>query len=323
MNDYIDNLKKLKSLLIVTSLQNKPDKKAFRAIQQIKDELDWNKHNLMIDDEIWDYVVNTKKYEPKLVFCHPEVVKKKPFTSLYYRGLTGLSLKAAKDYFGAIENIEKGKKQVNVSYKKTLKICQVYNTFICSNIKGSTNWTLENGKRTVIATLGISFDGSIRNRVGDIAEEKIRGLIVDRIIDNNLLLEPSKKEVERLDDLPKRCVLKNNIVMEFSSEPDIAFSKMTASDEELMATIEIKGGTDPAGALERYGAATKSFQHALLQSKRCKNFFLAASFTDELRKRINEDRLVENSFNIIDILENEEFREDFFNELFHYTLRLV
>jgi hypothetical protein len=33
--------------------------------------------------------------------------------------------------------------------------------------------------------------------------------------------------------------------------------------QTLLAVVEIKGGIDPAGALERYVAATKSFQHAL------------------------------------------------------------
>ena len=41
-----------------------------------------------------------------------------------------------------------------------------------------------------------------------------------------------------------------------------------------MAVIEVKGGTDSAGALERYGAAKKSFEHAIEVSPRCKNFYI-------------------------------------------------
>jgi len=87
--------------------------------------------------------------------------------------------------------------------------------------------------------------------------------------------------------------------------------------------IEIKGGTDPAGALERYGAATKSFQHSIEMNRRCKNFYLCAVFTKELKRRINEDCLVEKSFDIIKLIQNPAYRSDFFKEIFHHTLRLI
>jgi hypothetical protein len=324
MSDYIDNLRKIKSLLIVNSLQKKTDQEAYQLIEHFNWQLDWSYQELMIDQETWDYIVKTRKYAPKFIFCHPEMLKNHPVTSLYYRGLTGLSIKAAKDYFGVIERIEEGGEKVRLSEDKALKMSQVYNTFICSNIKGSTNWTLENGKRTIIATLGITLDGSMRNRVGDIAEERIRTMVVNCALENGLLVEPELDDpVDSVKYLPNVCSLKENVQMEFSSEPDISFYEVKASGKELLATIEIKGGTDPAGALERYGAATKSFQHALSQNNRCKNFFLAASITPELEKRIKEDRLVEKYFNIIDIMEEDKVRAEFFNELFHYTLRLA
>ena len=324
MSDYIDNLRKIKSLLIVNSLQNKVDQKAYKLIKNYDGQLDWSAQELMIDQDTWDYIAHTRKYTAQLIFCHPDVLMKYPITSLYYRGLTGLSIKAAKDYIGAIERIEEGGENARISEERALTMSQVYNTFICSNIKGSTNWTLENGKRTIIATLGITLDGSMRNRVGDIAEERIRTMVVNRAQENDLLVEPELKgPVDSVKSLPNACSLKANVQMEFTSEPDISFYSVKNSGKELLATIEIKGGTDPAGALERYGAATKSFQHALSQNNRCKNFFLAASITPELEKRIKEDRLVEKYFNIIDIMEEEKISHEFFNELFHYTLRLI
>lgn len=111
----------------------------------------------------------------------------------------------------------------------------------------------------------------------------------------------------------------NDTTMNFSSEPDISFQK----NNELIATVEIKGGIDPAGALERYGAAKKSFEHAVSQSGRCRNFYLGGVFTEELERRINSDRLVEKTYNMIMILNDKELRDDFFKELFHHTLRIV
>src|SRR5438132_14378728 len=102
--------------------------------------------------------------------------------------------------------------------------------------------------------------------------------------------------------LPKAFRLKVGVVMEFSAEPDISFTQ----SDELKAIVEIKGGIDPAGALERYGAAKKSFEHAVQRSSRCRNFYLGGVFTAELQRRINADRLVEKTYNIIALLNDGE-----------------
>ena len=85
----------------------------------------------------------------------------------------------------------------------------------------------------------------------------------------------------------------------------------------------IISGESLAGALERYGAATKSFEHAINISRRCKNFYLCGVFTPELLKRIDEARSIEKSFDIIKIVDDEKEREKFFKELFHHTLRII
>jgi hypothetical protein len=324
MDSYSDNLRKVKSLLIVTSLQKRRDIKAFEILRDLEIDLNWESlSTLMIDKETWDYVTIDKKYDPKFVFCHPETISKVPTTSLYYRGLTGLSIKAAKGYFGSVESFENGKSRSKMGAEKALKMARVYNTFICSIIKGSTAWTLENGKRTIIATLGITLDGVMRNKVGTIAEERVRSLIYEWLKERSLIEEEIGVDGSVSDILPKISKLPEGIIMRFSSEPDISFSRKTEKGEELLAVVEIKGGIDSAGALERYGAATKSFQHSLQTSQKCKNFFLSAVYTPELQKRIQNDRLVEKFYDIIKILEEPEVRDDFFKELFHYTLRLT
>lgn len=317
-NDYTDELRLFKSLLIVTSLQERIDKKVLAIIENYKKELQWNLTDLLIAPEVWQYI-NNNNYDPKLVFCHPQLLLDHPNTSLYYRGLSGLSIKAAKDYFGAIENLEKNNPKARLSEEKALKMARVYNTFISSIIKNSTDWTLENGNRTLIATLGITLDGTMRNKVGDIAEERVRKIIVNWLIEQNLIISPVLTKEDLKDDLPTEYTLANGIIMRFSSEPDISFIE----NDQLVAVIEIKGGIDPAGALERYGAATKSFQHSVSISPRCKNFYLCAVYTPELKRRIEEDRLVEKDYNIIEILNDDSYRKNFITEIFHHTLRLV
>jgi hypothetical protein len=317
-NEYTDALRRIKSQLLVSTLQRKKDQLAFRAVKSMRKHLKWEERSdLMIDDDVWKYVVNDLRCDPKLVFCHPHALMENPLTSFYYRGLAGLSIKAAKDYFGAVENLESGSTRTKLGIGKAKIMAQTYNTFICSIIKNSTDWTLENGKRTIIATLGITLDGVMRNKVGEIAEDRTKQLLVEWLADKSLITKPrvSKNSIQ----ITNEYSLVRGVTMRFGSEPDVSF----ASGDTLLAVLEIKGGIDPAGALERYGAARKSFEHAMRVSPKCKNFYLGGVFTAELDRRMNNDRLVEKSFNIIDILQQSKSREEFFLELFHHTLRLV
>jgi hypothetical protein len=102
-NDYADDLRKVKAQLIVSSLQQKKDLAALEAIQSLDVKLNWQPlHHLMIDEQAWKHVTVKLKVDPKLVFCHPDVLTRKRISSLYYRGISGLSLKAVKEYVGAI-----------------------------------------------------------------------------------------------------------------------------------------------------------------------------------------------------------------------------
>lgn len=136
---YKDELRLLRSLLIVTSLQKRQDLKAAKQIQSFAESLKWEPlADLMIDKDVWEYAVKEKRFDPKLVFCHPDILLQAPMTSLYYRGLCGLSMKIAKSYFGAIENLERGNPRARIDRKKAVKMATTYNnTYICSiiNIK--------------------------------------------------------------------------------------------------------------------------------------------------------------------------------------------
>lgn len=319
-NEYTDNLRRLKSLLISQSLQKRPDLKAYEAIRQFDQAPRWEPlEDLLIEEAAWKYVTIDRGYEGKYVFCHPAILHAHHITALYYRGLAGLSLKAANSYVGAVGKLESGSDRARLSPEKALKIARTYNTFISSVINGSSDWTLENGHRTIIATMGITLDGTNRNRIGDVAEGRVRGIVLEWAIENGLVVEPSLTVEEARERLPKQCALKNGIVMRFSSEPDIAFVQGTM----MLAVVEIKGGIDRAGALERYGAAQKSFSDAIGSSPHCRTFYLTAIETPEVANRIARDRLVEKTYNIIGLLSDPDYRDEFLLELFHHSLRLI
>ena len=86
-SQYTEDLRLIKSLLIVTSLQKRKDLQAVKFIKKFSADLAWKPlSNLLIDSEVWKYAVETKDYDPKLVFCHPDVLLYRPETCLYYRG---------------------------------------------------------------------------------------------------------------------------------------------------------------------------------------------------------------------------------------------
>ncbi len=77
MDSYYDNLRKIKSLLIVTSLQRKEDLKAYKTIEDLKIDLDWSDiSGYMIDDEVWEYVVQEKNMIRNLSFVTRKSLKK-------------------------------------------------------------------------------------------------------------------------------------------------------------------------------------------------------------------------------------------------------
>ncbi len=138
-NEYSESLRKIKSQLLVTTLQHKKDHLAFKAVKNSHRQLNWeDRSELMIDEEVWSYIVKRLKYDPKLVFCHPKVLVENPFTSFYYRGLCGLSIKAAKDYFGAVDSLESVSSRTKLGDGKAKIVAQTYNAFICSIVKNST-----------------------------------------------------------------------------------------------------------------------------------------------------------------------------------------
>jgi len=322
-DEYTRSLRLVKSLLIVTSLQRREDDRVYQALKAYSEPLIWEPRDvLMVDDEVWHYAVEVRGYEPREVFCHPDVLQALPETSMYYRGMCALSLKAAKDYCAGIERYERVR-GTKLPREKAERLAQAYNTFICSIIKNSADWTLENGRRTIVATLGITLDGAMRNKVGAIAEQRIRTLLLEWVIEKGLVVEPALTRSDIQENPPSVVRLREDVVMRYASDPDIAFSRGEGRLRELMAVVEIKGGIDPAGALERYASARKSFEHARAHSARCQNFFLSAVFTDELNRRIREDRLVEKAYDIVQLLESPEQRSDFLRELFHFTLRLT
>ena len=172
---------------------------------------------------------------------------------------------------------------------------------------------MENGYRNVLATIGITRDGALRNIVGQEGEAAVKARLLKWLKDHKEIETRTEGNITFLGP-------GDRLQMVFSSEPDISFRQMTDAGEwEIVSTIEIKSGADPAGALERLGAIQKSFDATPVKSR---NFAVLGVVTQEMRRRLN-DLNFEKDFSLYQILNDEEAWEDFVQELFHYTLRVI
>lgn len=97
------------------------------------------------------------------------------------------------------------------------------------------------------------------------------------------------------------------------------FESLTGEDWQIVATVEVKSGTDPAGALERLGAIQKSFEQT---PPRTRNFAVLGVVTSEMRRRLDEMNVAKD-FELYQILNDDKSWDDFIMEIFHHTLRIA
>ena len=325
-DDYRRFTRQLRSQDLARTLQRRLDVQVRQTVERLAGSYEFAEpiESFIISQGAWKHI-QSLNLNPASVFCHPGMLVEEPFVSLYYRGISGLSLKEVQSQARTVISWEREpatrNRKSQVSPDAARQVSGLYNSFISSIIENTTDWTLENGYRMIIASIGISFDGSMRNVMGRLPEFRIRRLLLQHAIENQLLESSEYPDADSVPSAPPngRYTLAGNIVTIFASEPDVAFWQ----DDSLEATIEIKGGIDPAGALERLGAANKSAAAALVSNPRCKNFLVAGVITAEMQSRLQQERLFERYFGLVEILSSLEAQAEFFDEIFNHALRLT
>ena len=314
----LEEAAKLKASHINEELAKRPDILARNIIEATSLDLDFsNCEDLMISCEALRYV-QKRGFSLPLVFAHPRLLMSAPITSLHYRGISGMSWKSVRMQTKVdAKRLESQTEPLQESmFDNMHRLARLYNMMTSFVITDSVEWTLENGYRSVIATLGISLDGQMRNKYGQLAEARIKKVICDYLKDIGWL----SHDIQDASDAPSTIILgSDNKITEvrFGSEPDIGF--YDASGVPLVV-IEIKGGLDPAGALERFGAVQKTAREARKDSPDCKVFLVASEITPQMKQRLETgEKIVENFFDLFDIIQDEEKREVFLREIFRQT----
>ena len=296
-----------RSTLLANRISLRTDEEVRRLVNGFDEGLDFDPlERYMISEGAWDHVVSSG-YETKQVFAHPKLFMAFPQTSAYYRNMAMLPRKRVSDLAVGVERWESLGVEARVSADRALKVAQLYNAVNCSIIEGSTDWTLENGYRNMIANMGIGLDGTMRNLIGQDADQLVKGRLLDWLHARTLVVDG--------DPFEEFAELANGYLMRYGSEPDIEFWL----DGTMVASVEIKGGRDPAGALERLGAATKSFDNT---PSSCVNFLVAGVITAEMQRRLDAIGTI-GVFTLDDVIRDGAGWYAFLNEVFHHTVRIT
>ena len=285
------------------------DLRVREKIKAFQGKLRYRKRDLCIAKDAWRHVAKAG-VKRRLVFAHPAILKAIPDASVHYRGIALLSLKRVQEIAGAVTTWERSPETAQVTDEKALRVCRLYNAVIGSIILDNTNWTLRDGYRNILATLGITEDGAIRNIIGQEAEKAIKERLLDWIRTQGLL-----DGTEPADQSASEWQLIGGVRMRFGSEPDIAFER----DGTWAVVVEIKGGKDRAGAQERLGAIKKTFDKA---PAGCKKFPIVGIVTKTMDERLQEMG-VGKGFTIDQLLDDDGAWQNFMNEIFHHALRIA
>ncbi|MBI4288503.1 MAG: XcyI family restriction endonuclease [Chloroflexi bacterium] len=283
--------------------------------------LSWNdKSDWGISDTAWERI-SAQGIQPGFVFSHPQLIQDDPSLIAYYRHLALLPQKGIQRFGVSTQALEEGKGRP-LDTQRATAIARIVNSFICLLIDSDHNWTMEGARTAAILNLGTQMNGSWRNEVGAEGGRRVKELLVTSFSQQGLIRELRLADgtvVAAAAQLPPLATIAsftttNEYTVAFGSEPDVA---IRAPQDTLASTIEVKYGLDPAGALERYGAAKKSFEQATRENRRVVNIYLASCLTPEVRRRIDDDRLVNEDFNLTQVLGDSAKRAEFLAHVRH------
>jgi len=262
------------------------------------------------------------------VFANPKLLREHPHLIGYYRNIAVLSQKATK-YLSDIDTKRfEDYNKTDITETQALKIAFLFNEHVSLIIENAYGQFQEKEIHGLLfASTGAQIDGSWRNAIGEEAEKVVQVMLTQEAIrrknlqafimrENGNIESPNKTNTEKIIKNIKEIkgvMLTNQKTILFSSEPDLTVINKGGYSELV---IEVKGGTDPAGALERYGASKKSFEHSLNENKNVKTCFLASCITNEVEKRIKADKTISKYFNLTNILTDESYKTTFLKYIF-------
>jgi hypothetical protein len=264
-------------------------------LEQVKGEnLQWD--NLHISSKAWDMVIH-RGIRPVIVFAQPDVLQQIPGSAGYYRMLAMVSQKSMKRIGLNVDAYEVGKSLPNPA--TAITIAQHLNRIISALIEVSEHLNPREFDLWRGMAAGSQAQGSWQNTKGSTAEVAIREIILARLQEAGLLANP--------EQAASRIPLPENRVLVYADDPDIAIYR----DDVLQVALEVKGGIDQAGVLERVGAAMKSLRRARQENPATITILILQdiSMTERAKADLGiNTEIITHLFNTRAILESEEER---------------
>lgn len=211
------------------------------------EDLVWVPQQLGISEKAWTRVIH-RGIKPVIVFAHPEVLTKIPRSVAYYRMLAMVSQKSMTRVGLTTAGYEVSRGDLTLEHAGAL--AEHLNRIISNLVDADDSIDSREFDLWRGMAAGSQAQGSWGNTKGDRAEIVVRGILRRRIREKGLALAES-------DDASQLELLDGRLAV-FADEPDFALYR----SDKIEAAIEIKGGIDTAGVLERVGAAVKSLGRA-------------------------------------------------------------
>jgi XcyI restriction endonuclease len=286
--------------------------------------------NWGISEDAFTYIDKHPNLKLIQVFCHPKLLREYPTLLAYYRNIAALSQKSVK-YLTTISVARYESEKNNgrsLGDPQIISLARLFNVHISLIIDSSIQtFTEQELEGLLLISTGAQIDGAWRNAIGEEAEKVVQRLLVKETVERDLLsaLIPRNGTgveaytTERIEDLLgnighyRGIMLNNRTSILFSSEPDIS---LVGKQGITLGVIEVKGGNDPAGALECYGAAKKSFEATLRNTPNAKTFFVASCITSEVYSRIARDQTISDYFNLTEIISDDSTYNKFTQQVF-------
>lgn len=223
-------------------------------IEKTKGEtLDWDLSQLGITKQAWDKIIH-RGIKPVIVFAHPFVLKSVSGSVGYYRMLAMVSQKSMNRVRLSITRYEASKDKPNDA--TALGIAKHLNQIISRLVEFDEKINAHEFDLWRGMAAGSQAQGSWQNTKGNRVEVIVKGILQRRLREKALVTD-EKEDASKMQ-------LKDGRVFIFADEPDVAIYQ----NNKILAAVEIKGGIDTAGVLERVGAAIKSLRRAREENPR-------------------------------------------------------
>jgi len=275
-------------------------------IEQIKGEtLPWNLEELGISETAWNKIIH-RGIKPVIIFSHPQVLMSLTRAVSYYRMLAMVSQKSMQQIGLSGNRYEQGKAFPNEQVAR--EIAQHLNKIISHLVETDEQINLREFDLWRGMAAGSQAQGSWQNAKGSRVEILIKAMLQMRLREANWIADEASDADEAI------IQLKDGRRIVFASDPDVAVYRK----DKILVAIEIKGGIDTAGVLERFGATLKSLIRAKESNQEAITILIVpgVSVTPTAREALNANQNLVNYWLILEeVIEQEEKKEELFRLL--------